>query len=286
MTIASGTVISDKVFDEERALYRLKYATVKNCRFTGPTDGESPLKEARGIEVFDCYFALRYPLWHVRDFSLSFVELTAESRAPLWYCQNGTVAHAKFNSVKALRDSERVDLVSCQIVSPEFGWKCRDIKLDETFISAEYLFLDAQNIRLHNVRMNGKYSFQYIENLVIETSVLDTKDAFWHTKNAIVRNTIIKGEYLGWYSENLTLENCTIEGTQPLCHCKGLKLINCTMINCDLAFEDSEVEAQVKGKIDSIYAPKSGHISCDEVGEIIDGEQCHIEVPTKNSESL
>ena len=55
---------------------------------------------------------------------------------------------------------------------------------------------------------------------------------------------------------------------------------------CNLAFEDSEVEAQVKGKIDSIYAPKSGHISCDEVGEIIDGEQCHILVSTKNSESL
>lgn len=27
MAIASGTLISDKVFDEERALFRLKYAT-------------------------------------------------------------------------------------------------------------------------------------------------------------------------------------------------------------------------------------------------------------------
>ena len=117
--------------------------------------------------------------------------------------------------------------------------------------------------------MKGKYSFQYIENLTIEDSVLDTKDAFWHSKNITVKNSVVKGEYLAWFSENLTLENCKISGIQPLCYCKGLKLINCTMEGADLAFEYSDVKADVKGDVISIKNPKSGTIVVDSVGEII-----------------
>ena len=93
--------------------------------------------------------------------------------------------------------------------------------------------------------MKGKYSFQYIENSVFEDCVFDTKDAFWHAKNVIVRDSVVKGEYLAWYCENVTFENCRIIGTQPLCYCKGLKLVNCEMIDCDLAFERSDVEAVI-----------------------------------------
>ena len=41
------------------------------------------------------------------------------------------------------------------------------------------------------------------------------------------------------------------------------------MINCDLAFEYSEVEADIIGKVDSIKNPLDGIIKVDEVGEII-----------------
>lgn len=74
--------------------------------------------------------------------------------------------------------------------------------------------------------------------------MFETKDAFWHGENITVRNSVVKGEYLAWYSNGLTLENCRIIGTQPLCYCKNLKLISCEMIDCDLAFEKSEVEAK------------------------------------------
>jgi hypothetical protein len=117
--------------------------------------------------------------------------------------------------------------------------------------------------------MKGKYSFQYMENLTITNSMLDTKDAFWHSKNVTVKDSIVKGEYLAWFSEDLTLINCHIQGTQPLCYCKNLKLINCTMDDADLAFEYSEVEADVKGHIISVKNPKEGSITADSVGEII-----------------
>jgi hypothetical protein len=41
------------------------------------------------------------------------------------------------------------------------------------------------------------------------------------------------------------------------------------MEDCDLAFEYSDVSADVRGHIDSVKNPKSGVITADSVGEII-----------------
>lgn len=127
----------------------------------------------------------------------------------------------------------------------------------------------AGDITLKKVHFTGKYSFQYVKNAVFENCFFDTKDAFWHGENMTVRNSVIKGEYLAWYSDGLTLENCKIIGTQPFCYCKNLRLINCEMIDCDLAFEKSEVEAEITTPVISIKNPKSGRITVPEVGEII-----------------
>ncbi len=67
----------------------------------------------------------------------------------------------------------------------------------------------------------------------------------------------------------LTLENCTLIGTQPLCYCKNLRLIHCKMIDADLAFEKSDVEATLTAPIVSVKNPRSGHIQAPAVGELI-----------------
>ena len=41
------------------------------------------------------------------------------------------------------------------------------------------------------------------------------------------------------------------------------------MINCDLSFEKSDVEAEITTEVDSIKNPKSGTIKVPNVGEII-----------------
>lgn len=262
-------LIENQVFDEERALYNITNTQVKNCRFEGPADGESALKESRNIEVIDCAFKLRYPFWHTKKFTAENISMTDTCRAALWYADDGVISNSHLGGIKALRECHRIKITDSKIVSPEFGWKCSDIELVDSKIESEYLFLDCKNICLKNVSMKGKYSFQYIENLTIENSNLDTKDAFWHSKNITVRNSVVKGEYLAWFSEGLTLINCKIIGTQPLCYCKNLKLIDCTMEECDLSFEYSEVEADVIGHIDSIKNPAKGTITADSVGEII-----------------
>ena len=124
-------------------------------------------------------------------------------------------------------------------------------------------------MELSQFELNGKYSFQYVENTRIIDSVLNTKDAFWHSKNVTVINSVVNGEYLGWYSENLRLIDCKIVGTQPLCYCKGLVLENCEMIDADLAFENSEVQATITNKIHSVKNPKNGKIRAAGYGEII-----------------
>lgn len=53
------TTITEKQFDEERALYNLRSTHVKRCIFDGPADGESALKEARNVRMTDCRFSLR-----------------------------------------------------------------------------------------------------------------------------------------------------------------------------------------------------------------------------------
>lgn len=277
-------IIENKQFDEERSLYNLQNAEVRNCIFAGVADGESVLKEARTIKVSDSNFSLRYPLWHVREFELNHSVMDDKARAALWYCENGKINDSKLMGIKAIRECKNIAFKNCEIDSEEFGWKCDGIHLEDTLVNSQYIFLDSSNVTLKNVKMSGKYSFQYMHNLVIEDSVLDTKDAFWHSENVTVKNSVVKGEYLGWFSKGLTLINCKIIGTQPLCYCDNLKLVDCTMENCDLSFEYSEVEARVLGHVDSIKNPKSGVIDVDSVGEIIWGDavmECNADVKVR-----
>jgi len=261
--------IMEKQFDHERALYHLQNGKIYKCTFAGPADGESVLKEAHNIYVEKCSFSLRYPMWHVKDFFLVKSSMDELTRAALWYSEHGEIMESKLYGIKAMRECNDILLKNCEIVSPEFGWKCMGITMEKCMVNSEYIFLDSKEVRLSYVTMKGKYSFQYMEDLVIENCNLDTKDAFWHSKNVTVKNSVVKGEYLGWFSDGLTLVNCKIIGTQPLCYCKNLKLIDCTMEGTDLAFEYSDVEADIIGNVISIKNPKSGSIIADSVDEII-----------------
>lgn len=262
-------IFENKTYDEERALYGLRDAKVLSCRFEGPADGESAFKECCDIEVDKCFFALRYPFWHVTNAKISNCEMTETCRAALWYDKNIEITDSILGGIKALRECDDIVLSGCKIKSEEFAWKVRNIKITDSELISQYPFFECRNMEIERFNMTGKYSFQYVENAVIKDSVLKTKDAFWHAKNVTCENCVLEGEYLAWYSENLKLVNCTIRGTQPLCYCKGLVLENCKMENTDLSFERSEVQATVIGNIVSVKNPLSGFIKADSIGEII-----------------
>lgn len=262
-------LIENRTMDEERALYGSSDITVRNCRFDGPADGESALKESSDVVVEDSFFNLRYPFWHIHGLSINASEMTDKCRAAIWYSDNIKITDTKIHGIKALRECHDATIRSSSIISPEFGWSVHGLRLEDTTAESEYFLMRSSDLVLENVTLTGKYSFQYVWNCVITNSTLNTKDAFWHAKNVTVKDSIINGEYLGWYSEELTLINCTIRGTQPLCYCKDLTLINCRMEDCDLAFERSDVEAVITTPVISIKNPLSGHISVPAAGEII-----------------
>lgn len=272
-------IIENQTFDMERALYGSSNILVRNCVFDGPADGESAFKEGTNMNVEHCFFNLRYPFWHDRGLVITDSEMTESCRAALWYSGQVEITDTKMHGIKALRECEDVMIKNCHIISPEFGWSVRKIRMEHTTAVSEYFMMRSEDLVFKGVNFKGKYSFQYIKNAYFENCVFDTKDAFWHGENITVRNSVIKGEYLAWYSDGLTLTNCRIIGTQPLCYCKNLKLTGCEMIRTDLAFEKSEVEAVITTKVDSIKNPLSGRIVAPDVGEVLmDDEKAKGEV--------
>lgn len=261
--------IEHQTYDEERALYGTSDLQLLHCRFDGPADGESALKESQNIITDHCYFNLRYPFWHDKGLQINNCEMTEACRAALWYSEDIKITDSKLHGIKALRECTNIHIADCDILSPEFGWFSKDIQMQNTTATGEYFMMRSHNLHFDNVTLNGKYSFQYITDSVFENCHLYTKDAFWHAKNVVIRNSVVKGEYLAWYCENVTFENCVIIGTQPLCYCKNLTLINCEMHETDLAFEKSEVNATITTPVISIKNPLSGKIQVPAVGEII-----------------
>lgn len=262
-------IIQNQTFDEERALYGEKELRMVNCTFDGPADGESACKEGTNLWAEHCRFHLRYPFWHDSGLTIRDSEMSQSCRAALWYSRDIEIDRSKLHGIKALRECEKVTLRDCDILSQEFGWSTRGMVMERCKAESEYFMMRSTDLQFSHVTFQGKYSFQYIEHGRFDHCRLDTKDAFWHARDVVVRDSVVKGEYLGWYSENVTFENCTIIGTQPLCYCKGLRLINCEMVDTDLAFEKSQVEATITTPVVSIKNPRAGRITVPAVGEII-----------------
>ncbi len=262
-------IIENENFEEERSLYMLSNSKIFSCTFSGPKDGESPLKDASNIEIKDSKFDLRYPLWRTKNVKVENTLFTDKSRAPFWYNKIFDIINSSIYSVKAFRECFDLNIQNLVINSSEAFWKCKKVKINNTELDSEYPFFECRNLKIENLKMDGKYSFQYSKNIVIKNSYLKTKDAFWHSKNVTVYDSVIEGEYLAWYSKNIKLVRCKIIGTQPFCETKNLILKDCTMENTDLAFELSVVKGSVLNEIESIKSPKKCNITSGGVKNLI-----------------
>lgn len=262
-------IYKNKQYEAERALYNIKNCDVIDCNFEGPEDGESPLKECKNVNITSCMLNLRYPFWHNDYSTITDCIMKENCRAPLWYCNHIQITNTTCSGVKAVRECNQIKVNNSTFQSEEFGWKSNNLVLEKSNFSGNYFLFNSNNVIISDSSLNGKYSFQYMKNVKVKNCKLNTKDAFWHSNNVTIENSYLEGEYIAWYSKNLTFINCTIKGTQPFCYCKGLKLINCQLIDADFAFENSEVNATLKGKVISIKNPLKGKIIVDEVDDII-----------------
>lgn len=264
--------IQNKKTDKERAFYGTQDTEFESIFIGGPADGESAFKECQNINVTNSKFHLRYPFWHNSDLLVKDSMMADTCRAAFWYDKNVVVDNVNSKGVKAFRECQNITMINCDFESEEIFWKNETINLKDSTVNGVYAFFMSSNITIDNMKFKGKYSFQYCKNVKIQNSVLDTKDAFWHAENVIVENCEVIGEYLGWYANGITFKNCKISGTQPLCYATGIKFIDCVFEKTDLAFEYSEVEGNISGKIDSIKNPLKGTIVMTGEAELIQDE--------------
>lgn len=258
-----------KEFGGERALFAVEGVRLVDCVFHV---GESALKRTSAIDAEGCVFEGKYPFWHTDGFRVSRCGFTPGARAALWYSRNLVMTDTRVDAPKMFREMDNLSLENVQIPdAQETLWACRGVKLRNVEVSnADYLFMHSSDIDIDNYRQQGNYSFQYCHNVVIRNAVIDSKDAFWETENVTIYDSVLTGEYLGWHSRNLHLVRCKINGTQPLCYAEGLVMEDCEMGDeCDLAFEDSDLNATVTTAIVSVKNPRTGSISALAIGEVI-----------------
>lgn len=262
-------IIRDMEFGGERPLFASHNLKLENVIIHA---GESALKECSDIQALNRRFEGKYPFWHVDRFALNNCIFTPGARAALWYSSDLLMENTIVEAPKMFREMDGMKLVSVKIPdAQETLWHCRNIDVDDVEVkNADYIFMHCDNIRIKNYRQDGNYSFQYCHDVEIHNAVINSKDAFWNTENVTVYDSELNGEYLGWHSKNLKLVNCRISGTQPLCYARNLVLENCVMAeDCDLAFEESELDATIDSVITSVKNPTTGIIRAKGYGEII-----------------
>ena len=261
-------VIKGKILKGERALFAEKDLEIINCVFS---DGESPLKESSDISLDSCIFEWKYPLWYCKRLNVKNCNWYEMGRAGVWYTDDINVEGAVIEAPKNFRRCRNVKISDTVFsYAAETLWSCSGVELKNVSVSrGDYLLMNSSDIKVDGLKLSGNYSFDGAKNVEIRNSTLMTKDAFWNSENVTVYDSFISGEYLGWNSKNLRLVNCTIESLQGMCYIDNLVMENCKLINTTLAFEYSNVEADITSGIESVFNPAGGTIRAESIGELI-----------------
>ena len=261
------TLVEERVLEGERAAFASRGVQFEKCVFA---NGESPLKESRGIALSGCNFEWKYPLWYCDDVQVENCVWLEMARSGVWYTNNIVVSNSVLQAPKNFRRCNGVELNNVTFAdAAETLWMCQGVRLNQVQARGDYFALNSADLFVDGLTLTGNYCFDGARNVEVNSSKLISKDAFWNTENVVVRDSIIVGEYLGWNSKNLTFINCTIESMQGLCYIENLKMVNCKLLNTTLAFEYSSVDALIDSSVASVLNPASGTIQCESIGELV-----------------
>ncbi|MBR1447371.1 MAG: DUF3737 family protein [Prevotella sp.] len=259
-------------FEGERPLFgvhdlRLEQVTIG--------EGESGVKECSNIEAEDCRFWGKYPFWHVHGFRINRCQFDAGARSALWYSDHLDMRNTRIDGPKMFREMSDLYLENVIVNdADETFWRCRGIRAKNLRLhEGTYPFMFCEDVEIEGLRVDSKYVFQYCRNVTLRDAHIVTKDSFWECENITIYDSEIDGEYIAWHSKNVRMVNCHFSGEQLFCYADHLVLENCTFdAQCDRVFEYSTVEARIRGHIENIKNPTSGHIVADSIGSVtIDG---------------
>lgn len=258
---------NQEYFTGERPLFAQQNVRVNDSIFT---DGESPLKECKDMELRNSMFKWKYPLWYSKNILAENCTWFEMARAGVWYTDNITVRNAVIEAPKNFRRCRKLSLTHVSFPNGEETlWNCDGVILENVIAKGDYFAMNSKNMKVCQFQLVGNYSFDGAVNVEIYNAKMLSKDAFWNSENVTVYDSFISGEYLGWNAKNLTFINCTIESLQGMCYIENLVMKNCKLLNTTRAFEYSTVDVEIHGKIESIMNPAGGIIRADAIGELI-----------------
>ena len=260
----SYNVVCDRAFHNSNNKY-FKDITLKEEK----GNGESAFKECKNITVENSNIFLKYTFWNCHDLNLINTTLEKDSKESIWYGKNITILNFKILGIKSCRNCENLTIKDSNIISEDFCWKNDGIIIEKSVIKSNNLLQDSSTITIDSCQLSGESNLQYIKNVKICNTTLDGDNCLWQAKNVYCKNCNINGDRIGWHSDNIIFEDCHINSTQPLCYCKRLRMVNCTMANANLAFEFSDVEADIHSHVFSIRNVLNGKIVVDSYGEYI-----------------
>lgn len=261
------TRYEQKRFTGERALFMSRDLELDYCTFA---DGESPLKESKNLNITNSLFQWKYPLWYCEHVTVSDSTMFEMARAGIWYTNDLTMKNITYEAPKGFRRCDGVSLENVTLVhAEETLWNCKNVSLKNVTAKGDYFGMNTENLEIDGFTLVGNYSFDGCKNVTVRNAKMLSKDAFWNCENVTVYDSFISGEYFGWNAKNVTLVNCTVESLQGMCYMDNIVMKNCKLLNTDLAFEYSTVDAQIKSDIVSVKNPISGKIMAEHIGEII-----------------
>ena len=252
----------------ERAKYNTHNAKFIDCTFA---DGESPLKESSDIELRNCIFKWKYPLWYSKNIKVYNTTWLDTARSGIWYTDNITIKDSFIEAPKQFRRSKNIYIENTMIPNAEeFLWTCENVTLKNVQAKGNYFGMNCKNVKITDFTLAGNYAFDGASNIEIHNAKMNSKDSFWNCENVTVYDSTIIGEYLGWNSKNITFINCVIDSNLGMCYMDGIHMVNCRLLNTDLSFElCKNVDAIINSNIDSVKNPINGRIEANKIGEII-----------------
>lgn len=258
---------TEQRFTGERALFQSKDLEIDYCTFA---DGESPLKESQNLIITNSQFQWKYPFWYCQNVEVEDSVWFEMARAGVWYTDHMKVKNAVIQAPKNFRRCDDLILEGVDMPNAsETLWNCSNVVLKNVTAKGDYFAMGCSNLEIEDFSLIGNYSLDGVKNVIIRNAKMISKDAFWNAENVTVYDSYISGEYLGWNSKNITLINCTIDSEQGMCYMENIVMKNCKLLNTNLAFEYSTVDAEINGNIDSVKNPYSGTIKANNIDEII-----------------
>ncbi|MBN6050001.1 DUF3737 family protein [Lactobacillus helveticus] len=111
---------------------------VNNAELEGITfgKGESPLKEAKNIQLKDSIFTWKYPLWYDDNVKVENTTFETMSRSGIWYTKNILIKNGALQAPKLFRRASHIKLDNVHFVdAEETMWTCNDIKTQIAIIN-------------------------------------------------------------------------------------------------------------------------------------------------------